>query len=103
MRYGMSEHLGNQVFGRPMMGQYLDSTLSFGENCNFSERTAERIDAEVAELMDRTYRRVKGIVSQQRNTLERITAELQKRETIGREDLRRIMAEVEAERKPAVA
>ena len=61
------------------------------------------LDEEGAEFVERTYRRVKGIVAQQRDALERITAELQKRETIGREDLRRIMAEVEAERKPAVA
>jgi len=33
-----------------------------------------------------TYRRVKDILTQRRGTLERITAELQKRETIGHED-----------------
>jgi cell division protease FtsH len=36
MRYGMSERLGNQVFGKPMMGQYLESTMSFGEQRKFS-------------------------------------------------------------------
>jgi len=103
MRYGMSERLGNQVFGRPTMGPYLDSTMSFGEHCNFSQRTAERIDEEVAQLMERTYRRVKDILTQRRGTLERITAELQKRETIGHEDLQRIVAEAEVEQKPAAS
>jgi cell division protease FtsH len=103
MRYGMSERLGNQVFGKPMMGQYLESTMSFGEQRNFSERTAERIDEEVAQLIDRTYQRVKDILSQRRGVLERITVELQKRETIDREELEKIMSEAESEPRPVAA
>jgi cell division protease FtsH len=95
MRYGMSERLGNQVFGKPMMGQYLESTLSFGEQRNFSERTAELIDEEVAQLIDRTYKRVKEILSHRLSALERITKELQKRETIDREELEKIAGEAE--------
>jgi cell division protease FtsH len=94
-RYGMSERLGNQVFGKPMMGQYLESTLSFGEQRNFSERTAELIDEEVAQLIDRTYKRVKEILSHRLSALERITKELQKRETIDREELEKIVGEAE--------
>jgi cell division protease FtsH len=101
MRYGMSERLGNQVFGKPMMGQYLESTLSFGEQRNFSEHTAERIDEEVAQLIDRTYQRVKDILSQRRGVLERITVELQKRETIDREELEKIVSEAESASTPA--
>jgi cell division protease FtsH len=102
MRYGMSERLGNQVFGKPAMGQYLESTMSFGEQRNFSERTAERIDAEVAQLIERIYQRVKDILSRRRGLLQRITAELQKRETIGREDLEKIVSEAETPQ-PAAA
>jgi cell division protease FtsH len=101
MRYGMSERLGNQVFGKPMMGQYLESTLSFGEQRNFSEHTAERIDEEVAQLIDRTYQRVKDILSQRRGVLERITVELQKRETIDREELEKIVSEADSAPTPA--
>jgi cell division protease FtsH len=103
MRYGMSERLGHQVFGRPLTGPYLDSTLSFGENCNFSEITAEKIDGEVSQLIEHTYRRVQKILSGRRWALQQIAAELQVRETIGREDLERILAEVEAHAKPRVA
>src|SRR3982075_2637342 len=101
MRYGMSERLGNQVFGKPAMGQYLESTMSFGEQRNFSERTAERIDEEVAQLIERTYQRVKDILSQRRGVLERITVELQKRETIDREELEKIVSEAESAPTPA--
>jgi cell division protease FtsH len=103
MRYGMSERLGNQVFGKPMMGQYLESTMSYGEQCNFSERTAELIDEEVAHLIDRTYKRVKDILSQRHSALERITAELQKRETIDREELEKIVGAAESAPTPAAA
>jgi cell division protease FtsH len=103
MRYGMSERLGNQVFGKPMMGEYLDSSMSFGEQRNFSEHTAERIDEEVAQLIERTYQRVKDILSQRRSVLERITAELQKRETIDREELEKIVSETESAPTPAAA
>jgi hypothetical protein len=40
---------------------FVESSLSFGENCNFSDRTAELIDDEVAQLIERNYRRVKEI------------------------------------------
>ena len=103
MRYGMSERLGNQVFGKPMMGQYLDSTMSFGEQRNFSERTAERIDEEVAQLIERIYQRVKGVLLQRRGVLERIMVELQKRETIDREELEKIVSETESPPRPAAA
>jgi cell division protease FtsH len=103
MRYGMSERLGNQVFGKPMMGQYLDSSMSFGEQRNFSEHTAERIDEEVGQLIERTYERVKDILSQKRVMLERITAELQKRETIDREELEKIVSAPESAPAPAAA
>jgi cell division protease FtsH len=103
MRYGMSERLGHQVFGRPLMGPFVESTLSFGENCNFSEVTAEKIDQEVSQLMERTYGRVKDILGKKRWALERITAELQVRETIGREDLERILVEAGAQAKQVVA
>lgn len=74
--------------------------MSFGAHCNFSETTAERIDDEVSRLMERTCRRVKEIVLKRRRALERITAELQNRETIGREDLERILLEIEANPQP---
>src|SRR5438309_3294722 len=92
-----------QVFGKPMMGQYLESTMSFGEQRNFSEHTAERIDEEVAQLIERIYQRVKDILSHRRGVLERITVELQKRETIDREELEKIVSETESPPRPAAA
>ncbi len=102
MRYGMSERLGHQVFGKPMMGPFLESTMSFGEQCNFSEETAEKIDDEVHKLIEGTYQRVKAILARRRRPLERITSELQKRETIDGEELDKLVAEADA-LTPAVA
>jgi cell division protease FtsH len=95
MRYGMSERLGHQTFGRPVSGRFLESTMSFGEERNFSERTAELIDEEVKRLIDETYERVRGILISRRAVLDRVAAELQRRETIGREDLEKIVREAE--------
>jgi cell division protease FtsH len=103
MRFGMSEHLGNQVFGKPAMGQYLQSAMSFGEQRNFSEQTAQRIDAEVSQLIDSTYERVKNLLSKRRAALERVTLELQKRETIHRQELERLVAEAERSPQPIAA
>lgn len=102
MRYGMSERLGHMTFGKPLTGRFLDSTLSFGEERNFSERTAELIDDEVKQLIDATYERVKEILRRRRAALDLVARELQKRETIGREELERLVHEAEAG-KPAEA
>lgn len=93
MRFGMSEHLGNQVFGKATNGRFLESP--FGEQRNFSERTSEHIDQEVSALIEENYRRVKDILSNRRAALERVTAELQKRETIHRDELEQIISQAE--------
>ena len=92
-RYGMSERLGNMTFGRPVTGQFLESTMSFGEERNFSERTAELIDEEVKKLIDETYGRVRDILAQRRAALDRVAEVLQQRETIGREELESVVNE----------
>jgi ATP-dependent Zn protease len=46
---------------------------------------------------------VKDILSQKRGVLERITVELQKRETIDREELEKIVSETESPPRPAAA
>ncbi len=102
-RYGMSERLGHMTFGRPLAGRFLDSTLSFGEERNFSERTAELIDEEVKRLVDATYERVLGILRRRRAALDLVARELQKRETIGGEELQKLVSEAEAEVRPATA
>ena len=91
--YGMSERLGHMTFGRPVTGQFLESTMSFGEERNFSERTAELIDEEVKRLIDETYARVRETLSRPRAALDRVAEVLRQRETIGREELESIAAE----------
>ena len=93
MRYGMSWRLGNLTFGRPAASRFLESTMSFGEERNFSERTAELIDEEVKRLIDETYERVKRLLTERRAALDRVAEELQRRETIGREELEQIVRE----------
>jgi cell division protease FtsH len=95
MRYGMSERLGHQTFGKPVTGRFLESTMSFGEERNFSERTAEVIDEEVKNLIGETYSRVKNILQERRDALDMVAEELQRKETIGRDEFEALVKECE--------
>jgi cell division protease FtsH len=84
-RFGMSE-LGAQTFGRPSAAQFLSGPVSFDER-NFSEATAQRIDAEVSRLLEREYARAMTILEARRETLDTVAAALLERETLEREPL----------------
>jgi len=71
-QYGMSPRLG---------------TLAFGENESYSESTAEAIDQEVRRLIDESYTRAVQIISEHRDTLDRLAAALLERETLEGESL----------------
>jgi cell division protease FtsH len=58
---------------------------------NYSERTAEQIDADVREIIGHQYYRVKALLNDRRADLESIVAELIKKETLERPELERIL------------
>ena len=88
----MSGRLGNMTYGVPQEARYLK--LPFApEEKNYSERTAEQIDGEVRQIIDRQYERVKSILTSRRADLNLITATLLKNETLEREELEKLIAE----------
>ncbi|HEX6898059.1 MAG TPA: ATP-dependent zinc metalloprotease FtsH [Bryobacteraceae bacterium] len=89
-RYGMSKHLGNLTYGIPRDPRYLRTPFS-SEEKNYSDQTAERIDADVREIMDRLYERVKSVLTGRRGDLTLVTKELIQRETLERDDLEKIL------------
>src|SRR5579883_2291528 len=89
-RYGMSKHLGNATYGIPHDPRYLKTPFG-SEEQNYSERTAELIDADVREIMDRLYGRVKSILTGRRADLTLVTNELIKRETLERDELDKLL------------
>ncbi len=89
-QYGMSEELGNLTYGAPMRQSFL-AGLYADAGRNYSERTAQQIDDEVRRLIDAAYTRVKRILAERRDDLERMVAELVRKETLDRADLQAVL------------
>ncbi len=89
-RLGMSEKLGPVVYGRVQQLQYLNSTQAMEER-NFSEASAQAIDAEVKALLEEGRQRARDILTQERMVLDQLTVELEEKETLSAEDLGRIV------------
>src|SRR5579883_935151 len=89
-RFGMSDRLGNLTFGEPIEARYLKTWLAREER-DYSERTAEEIDAEIRRIMDDSYQRVKEILQRRRDVLEQIVKTLIAKETIEEDDLKALL------------
>jgi cell division protease FtsH len=90
-RYGMSKRLGSLTYGVPHESRFLGTPFG-NEEKNYSESTAEQIDADVRELSDRLYERVRRILSERRADLETLATVLMEKETLEREELERLLA-----------
>jgi cell division protease FtsH len=91
MRYGMSKRLGSLTYGVPHESRFLRMPFD-NEEKNYSESTAEQIDADVREISDRLYQRVKAILNERRADLELIAKVLIEKETLEREELEKLLA-----------
>jgi len=101
-QYGMSEELGNLTYGAPLRQSFLAGFYADSSR-NYSERTAQQIDDEVRRLVDAAYARVKRILAERRDELERIVAELVRKETLDRADLQALLAAPAAKETPESA
>ena len=95
--YGMSEKLGPLSLGRRHGPVFLGRDLV--ETRNYSEEIAYEIDKEVRRIIDECYSRAKGVLTDNREKLERIAKALLERESLEGEQLERVLAgePVEAE------
>src|SRR5580692_377049 len=80
MRFGMSEKLGPRVFGHdhgmPFLGR------EFSAEPDYSDEIAREIDDEVRRIVESAHQRAKAILTQYRDSLEKLSEVLLKRETI---------------------
>ena len=90
-RYGMGKHLGSMTYGVSHEPQYLKTPYSIEEK-NYSERTAEAIDMEVRERIERLYKRVKAILTERRPDLDMIASGLMKQETLEAEEIQKLLS-----------
>lgn len=84
MYYGLNEKIGNI--------SYYDSTGAYESSFHkpYSEKTAERFDQEVKEILETAYSRAKGILSENKDKLTKLAQHLLEKEVIFKEDLETI-------------
>jgi cell division protease FtsH len=78
--YGMSEKLGPVTYGKSSDLVFLGKELS--EERNYSEDTAQTIDAEARRLVEQQYQRATEILEMNRAVLERLVGVLLDKETL---------------------
>jgi cell division protease FtsH len=87
-RLGMSETLGNMVYGQKEELIFLGREIS--EQRDYSDAIAEKIDAEVRKIVDEAYRKAQSIVTKYRNELDAVAEKLLEAESITREEFEAI-------------
>jgi len=85
--WGMSAVIGPVSHGS---GQELFLGRDFTEMRNYSEETAQSIDGEVKRICEESYKRVKTLLEDQRDAMERVVEALIARETLTGEEFARV-------------
>ncbi len=79
-RFGMSENLGPLQFGQQDEMVFLGREMA--EQRDYSEEVAEQIDAEVRQIVDTAYQRVRAMLGSNLDTLHAVARALLDRETL---------------------
>jgi cell division protease FtsH len=87
-RLGMNPNLGPMVYGKNDELIFLGK--EFGEQRDYSEATAEKIDQEVLDLVNEAYKRAKKILIKHRKKLDEVANRLLEVETISRKEFEKI-------------
>jgi len=89
MRFGMSDKLGPRVFGhdhgQPFLGR------EFSAEPDYSDEIAREIDDEIRRIIETAHVQAKGILSEKRASLEKLSEILIKRETIEKEQFEALL------------
>jgi cell division protease FtsH len=89
MRFGMSEKLGPRVFGhdhgQPFLGR------EFSAEPDYSDEIAREIDDEIRRIVESAHVQAKDILIQHRESLEKLSEILIKRETIEKEQFEALL------------
>ncbi len=90
MEYGMSGDFGQRTFS-PERSTFLQSPMGPMSGKEYSEASAERIDAEIQKILDTAYIRVKALVTAKKDLLEHIARILTEKEVIESKELTEII------------
>jgi len=95
--YGMSDKLGPITFGTHSDMIFLGKEL--GEERDYSETTANIIDAEVKKIIETSYEKAKLLIEKQLDTVMTVTNALLEKETLQGEELKKYLSLVKKEKK----
>jgi cell division protease FtsH len=95
--YGMSDKLGPITFGKENELIFLGKEL--GEERNYSENTADLIDAEVKSIVEYCYTRAKNVLKEQLETVKTIALVLLEKETLQGDELKNYLNMIKVEAK----
>ncbi len=95
--WGMSDVLGPLTFGQKEEAIFLGREIA--QHRDYSEQTAQTIDREVRDIVERNYRRAKEILSTKLNILHELAKALLEYETLDGDEVERIVRGQKIERK----
>lgn len=93
--YGMSDKLGPLTFGKENELIFLGKEL--GEERNYSEKTADLIDAEVKKIVESCYEKAKKVIKAQNKVTQLIAETLKDKETLQGEELKKFLNMIKVE------
>jgi cell division protease FtsH len=90
--YGMSDRLGSLVLGTKQENVFLGR--DFGHQQDYSEQVAFEIDKEIRRLIDEAHAEAEQVLTTYRDVADEMVELLMENETIGKEELARVLAPV---------
>ncbi|MEA1970417.1 MAG: ATP-dependent zinc metalloprotease FtsH [Thermodesulfobacteriota bacterium] len=87
--WGMSEEMGPLTFGKTEEQVFLGREIATHKN--YSEDTAEKIDREMSRIVTENYERAKKLLSDNMDTLHKLSKELLEKEVLNAEELDEIV------------
>jgi cell division protease FtsH len=89
--YGMSDRIGLVTYERPRQPMFLPG--NFSPSSTYSEEKSAQIDGEISRFIDEAHHRVKKILSEKREVLDRLARLLSEKESVEGDQVRRMLSE----------
>lgn len=87
--YGMSDRLGLVTYEAPRRPLFIPE--NYTPQKNYSETKSSQIDEEIAGIMEQTHERVRGILTDRRQVLDKVARLLLEKETVEGQELRQML------------
>ena len=91
IRYGMSDKLGPRQYGENEELIFLAQEIH--DKKNYSEKTAELIDAEISRVLDEALKTAEETITTHRKQMDDLVKVLLEKETVEQDEFKKIMGE----------